>query len=189
MTSAVATIVVAATIATTATAIAAASAATLASDDVDECLNLLLGCIVHAQHLTLKHEVHASIGVIEVDSHRLFLHLYHEAIHALAIGIHEGNYVAGIDLLVIKLTIDAEDVLVYIKDEVVAAVAISLVLGKGEVEGVALLQIIELFLESLEGEAKACGKLEGLLGAMRAASIPTTFAPSTPTTYPSSRKN
>ena len=105
MTSAVAaTLVVATAVATTATAIAATSAAALTGDDVDERLNLLLGGIVHREHLTLEHEAHACIGMVEVDGHCLVLHLYHEAIHALAIGIHEGDNVAGINLLVVKLT-------------------------------------------------------------------------------------
>ena len=165
MASAVAsTIVVATTIATTATAIAAASAATLASDDVDECLNLLLGGIVHREHLAFEGEAHACVGVVEVDGHGLVLHLYYEAIHALAIGIHEGDDVAGIDLLVVKLAVHAEDLLVYVKHEVFAAVAVGFLLGEGKVEGVALLQVLELLLESLEGEAQTCGKLEGLLG-------------------------
>ena len=164
MASAVAAIVVATAVATTATAVAAASAATLTGDDVDECLYLLLGSIVHREHLTLEGESHAGIGVVEVDGHRLILYLYYEAIHALAIGIHEGDYVAGIDLLVVKLSVHAEDLLVYVKYEVVAAVAVGLLLGKGEVEGVALLQVIELSFESLESEAQACSKLEGLLG-------------------------
>ena len=165
MASAVAsTIVVATTVATTATAIAAASAATLASDDVDECLNLLLGGIVHREHLAFEGESHACIGVVEVDGYRLFLNLYNEAVHTLTVSIHEGNYIAGVDLLVVKLAVDAEDVLVYIKDEVVAAVAVGLVLGEGEVEGVALLEILELLFKCLEGEAESGGELEGLLG-------------------------
>ena len=163
MTSAVAAVVVATAVATTATAIAAASAATLTGDDVDECLYLLLGGIVHREHFALEGESHAGIGVVEVDGHRFILHLYHEAIHALAVGIHEGDYVAGINLLVVKLAVHAEDLLVYIKYEVVAAIAVGLLLGKGEVEGVALLEVLELLLESLEGEAQTCGKLEGML--------------------------
>ena len=48
MTSAVAsTFVVATAVATTATAVAAAATTTLTGDDVDECLYLLLGSIVH----------------------------------------------------------------------------------------------------------------------------------------------
>ena len=164
MTSAVAAVVVATAVATTATAIAAASAATLAGDDVDECLYLLLGSIVHREHLALEGESHACIGVVEVDGHRLILHLYYEAIHALAIGIHEGDDVAGVDLLVVKLAVHAEDLLIYVEHEVLAAVAVGLLLGEGKVEGVALLQVLELLLESLEGEAQTCGKLEGLLG-------------------------
>ena len=159
-----ATIVVATTIATTATAIAAASAATLASDDVDECLNLLLGGIVHREHLAFEGEAHTRIRVVEVDSNRLVLHLYNESIHALAFSIHEGDDIAGIDLLVVKLAIDAEDFLVYVEDILFVAVAVCFVLGQGKVEGVALLQVIELLLESLEGEAQTCGKLEGMLG-------------------------
>ena len=57
MASAVAAAVVAsATVATTATAVATAAATTLTGDDVDECLNLLLSSVVHAQDLALKHE-------------------------------------------------------------------------------------------------------------------------------------
>ena len=164
MASAVAsTIVVATTIATTATAIAAASAATLASDDVDECLNLLLGGIVHREHLAFEGEAHTCIRVVEVDGHGLVFHLYNESIHALAFSIHEGDDVAGIDLFVVKLAIDAEDLLVYVEDILFVAVAVCFVLGEGKVEGVALLQVIELLLESLEGEAQTCSKLEGLL--------------------------
>ena len=153
MTSAVAaTLVVATTVATATAAVAATSAAALAGDDVDERLYLLLGGIVHREHLTFEGEAHACIGVVEVDGHGFVLYLHYEAVHALAIGIHERDDVTGIDLLV------------YVKHEVLAAVAVGLLLGEGEVEGVALLQVLELLLESLKGEAQTCGKLEGLLG-------------------------
>ena len=164
MASAVAAIVVATSVATATTAVAAASAATLTGDDVDERLYLLLSGIVHGEYLTFEGEAHACIGVVEVDGHGFVLYLHYEAVHALAIGIHEGDDVAGVDLLVVKLTVHAEDLLVYVEHEILAAVAVGLLLGEGEVEGVALLQVIELLLESLEGEAQACGKLEGLLG-------------------------
>ena len=164
MSAVAAAVMVATSIATTAAAVAATSAAALSGDDVDERLDLLLGGIVHAHHLALKYEVHAGIGVVEVNGHGLLLYVHYEAIHALALGIHEGNDVAGIDLLVVKLTVYTEDVLVYIEHEVVAAVTVGLVLGEGEVEGVALLQVLELGLESLEGEAQASGELEGMLG-------------------------
>ena len=162
MSAVAAAIVVATAIAATATAIAATAAAALSGDDVDECLDLLLGGIVHREHLTLEYEAHASIGVVEVDGYSLLLNLYHETIHALSVGIDERNHVAGVDLLIVKLTIHAEDVLVYVEYEVVAAIAIGLVLGEGEVKGVALLQCLEFLFESLEGEAQAGGKLEGV---------------------------
>ena len=126
MSAAAATFVVATAVATAATAVAAASAATLTGDDVDECLYLLLGSIVHAQHLTLKYEVHASVGMVEVDGHCLILHLYYEAIHALTLSIDEGDDVACVNLLVVKLAVHAEDILVYIKYEVFATIAIAL---------------------------------------------------------------
>lgn len=157
-------IVVATAIAATATAVTSTTATTLSGDDVDECLNLFFGGVVHAQYLTFKHEAHACIGVIEVDSDSLVLNLYHEAVHALTLSIHEGDYVARIDLLVIKLSIHAEDVLVNIKDEIIAAVTVGLVFSEGEVECVALLHVLELCLESFEGEAQTCGELEGMLG-------------------------
>jgi len=155
-------VVVATSVATASTTVASAATATLAGDDVDECLNLLLGGIVHREYLAVKYEAHACVGVVEVDGHGLLLHLYHEAVHALAVGIDEGNHVAGVYLLVVKLTVDAEDVLVNVEDEVVAAVAIGLVLGEGELKGVALFQVLELLFESLEGEAEAGGELEGV---------------------------
>ena len=165
MTSAVAaTVVVATAVATATAAVAATSATALTGDDVDECLYLLLGGIVHREYLAFEGEAHACVGVVEVDGHGLVLHLYYEAIHALAIGIHEGDDVAGVDLLVVKLAVHAEDLLVYVEHEVLAAVAVGLLLGEGKVEGVALLQVLELLLESLEGEAQTCSKLEGLLG-------------------------
>ena len=164
MTSAVATtLVVATAIATAFAAVTSTATATLTGDDVDKCLNLLLGSIVHAQYLTLEYEVHTCIGVVEVNGNSLVLNLYHKAIHALAFSIYEGDNVACIDLLVVELAIHAENVLVYIEYKVVTTIAIALVLGKGEVEGVALFQVVELSLESLEGEAQTSSKLEGLL--------------------------
>ena len=139
-----AVVVTTAALATTFAAVATAAATALSGDDVDECLDLFLGSIVHAQYLTLKYEVHTSIGVVKVDSHSLFLYLYYEAVHALTLCIDEGDYVTCIDLLVVKLAVHAEDVLVNIKYEIVTAVAIALLLGEGEVEGVALLQVIKL---------------------------------------------
>ena len=159
-----ASVVVATTVATATATVAATSAAALTGDDVDECLYLLLGGIVHGEHLTFEGEAHACIGMVEVDGYGLVLYLHYKAIHALAIGIHEGDDVAGIDLLVVKLAVHAEDLLVYVKHEVLAAVAVGLLLGEGEVKGISLLEVLELLLESLEGEAQTCSKLEGLLG-------------------------
>ena len=159
-----ASFVVTATVATATATVAATTTSTLTGDDIDKSLNLLLSCIVHAQHLTLKHESHARIGVVEVDSYSLILYLYHKAVHALAIGIHEGNDVAGIDLLVIKLTIHAEDILVDVEDKIVTTVSVGFIFSEGKVEGVALLQVFKLILKCLEGEAQTCGKLERLLG-------------------------
>jgi hypothetical protein len=102
--------------------------------------------------------------MVEVDGHGALLNLYHEAVHALALGIDKGNHVAGIDLLVVELAIDAEDVLINIDNILFVAVAIGLVLGEGKVEGVALLEVVELLLESLKSEAQTGGKLEGVLG-------------------------
>ena len=155
-------VVVATSVTTASTTVASATAAALTGDDVDKCLNLFLGGIVHREHLTLEYEVHACVGVVEVDGHCLLFYLYHETIHALAVGIDEGDDVTGVYLFVVKLAVHAEDILVNIEDEVVAAVAVSLVFGEGEVEGIALLQIFELLLERLEGEAEASGELEGV---------------------------
>ena len=124
MTSAV--MVATATFATAFAAVATAATSTLSGDDVVECLDLLLGSIVHAEYLTLKYEVHTCVGVIEVDGYSLFLYLYYEAIHALALSIDEGDDVACIDLLVVKLAIHAEDILIYVEYEVFAAVAVAL---------------------------------------------------------------
>ncbi len=163
MSAVAAAIVVATSVATTATAIATAAASALTGDDVDERLDFFLGSIVHRDYLALEYEVHASVGVVKVDGNGLFLNVNYEPIHALPVGIHEGNNVAGIDLLVVELAIYAEDVLVYVEYKVVAAVAIGLVLGEGEVEGVSFFQRLELLFESLKGETQASGKLEGML--------------------------
>ena len=164
MTAIAATLMVAAAVATATATVAATSAATLSGDDVDECLNLLLGSIVHAQHLTFEGKSHASIGVVEVDGHSALLHLYYEAVHTLTLSIHERNHVACVNLLVVKLAVHAEDVLVHIDYILLVAVAIGLVLGEGKVKGVALLQVIKLLFEGLEGKAQSGGKLEGMLG-------------------------
>ena len=164
VTAVAATLVVTAAVATATAAIAATSAATLSGDDVDECLDLLLGSIMHAQHLTFESKSHTSIGVVEVDGNGILLHLYHEAVHALTLSIHERNYVTRINLLIVKLAVHAEDILVYINNILLVAVAIGLVLGEGKVKGVALLQIVELLFESLEGKAQSGSELEGMLG-------------------------
>ena len=162
--SATTTLVIAtATFATAFAAVATAAATSLSGDNVDECLNLFLSGIVHAQHLTFKYEVHTSIGMVEVNGHSLILHLYYEAVHTLALSIDEGDNVACINLLVVKFAVYAEDILVYIKYKVVAAVTVTLLLSEGEVEGVAFFQVIELCFECLEGETQSCGELEGLL--------------------------
>ena len=155
-------VVVSASVTATATAVATTSASALTGDDVDECLNLFLGSIMHTQYLTFEYETHSCIGMVEVDGHSLLLHVYYEAVHALALGIHEGDYITGIDLLVVKFTVNAEDLLVYVEDEVIATVTVGLVLGEGEVEDVALLQILELGFESFEGEAQSSSELEGM---------------------------
>ena len=54
--------------------------------------------------------------MVEVYDHCLFLHLHDDAVEAVAVGVGQGNDIAGIDVFLVKASVNGEDLLVEFDD-------------------------------------------------------------------------
>ena len=54
--------------------------------------------------------------MVEVNDHCLFLHLHDDAVEAVAVGVGQGYDIAGIDVFLVKASVNGEDLLVEFDD-------------------------------------------------------------------------
>lgn len=141
----------------------AAAAATLAAHHVEHALNLFCGGLAYRHHFTAKVQGLAGKGMVEVDSYGVFLHLSHEALETVAVGIDEGQHGTGIYALFIETTVDAEHAFVEFHHVLLHVWAVSLLNGKREVELIAGCEAAHFFLKGIEREAHAGDELEGMV--------------------------
>lgn len=140
-----------------------AAAATLAAHHVEHALNFFCGGLACRHHFTAKVQGLAGKGMVEVYRHGVFLHLSHEALETVAVGIDEGQHGTGIYALFIETTVDAEHAFVEFHHVLLHVRAVSLLYGKREVELIAGCEAAHFFLKGIEREAHAGDELEGMV--------------------------
>lgn len=141
----------------------AAAAATLAAHHVEHALNLFSGGLACRHHFAAEVQGLAGKGMVEVDSYGVFLHLSHETLETVAVGIDEGQHGTGIYALFIETTVDAEHAFVEFHHVLLHVRAVSLLYGKREVELIAGCEAAYFFLKGIEREAHAGDELEGMV--------------------------
>ena len=128
---------------------------------LDECLHLLLcGLAVlndgtgEVQHLSCQR-------VVGVDGHAVFLDLLHFCHEALVVRPHQCDDSTLEDVVVVEMAVDREDLASQLVHSLGIVGAEGLCRLESEVEGCAFLMLDDFLLEAVEGDAKACDKLEG----------------------------
>ena len=141
----------------------AAAAATLAAHHVEHALNLFSGGLACRDYFAAKVQGLAGKGMVEVNRNGVFLHLGHQTLETVAVGIDEGQHGTGIYALFIETTVDAEHAFVEFHHVLLHVRAVSLLYGKREVELIAGCEAAHFFLKGIEREAHAGDELEGMV--------------------------
>ena len=93
--------------------------------------------------------------MVEVNDHCLFLHLHDDAVEAVAVGVGQGNDIAGIDVFLVKASVNSEDLLVEFDDVLLHIGAVRLVHAEIEVKLIAFGEGDDVAFEGFEHGAKA----------------------------------
>lgn len=141
----------------------AAAAATLAAHHVEHALNLFSGGLACRHHFAAKVQGLAGKGMVEVNRNGVFLHLGHQALETVAVGIDEGQHGTGIDALFIETAVDAEHAFVEFHHVLLHVRAVSLLNREREVELIAGGEAAHFFLKGIERKAHAGDELEGVV--------------------------
>ena len=141
----------------------AAAAATLAAHHVEHALNLFCRSLACRDYFAAKVQGLAGKRMVEVNRNGVFLHLGHQALETVAVGIDEGQHGTGIYALFIETTVDAEHAFVEFHHVLLHVRAVSLLYGKREVELIAGCEAAHFFLKGIEREAHAGDELEGMV--------------------------
>ena len=159
MTMAFAVMVVVAVVAAT----VAAAAATLAAHHVEHALYLFSGGLACRDYFAAKVQGLAGKGMVEVNRNGVFLHLGHEALETVAVGIDEGQHGTGIYALFIETAVDAEHAFIEFHHVLLHVRAVSLLNREREVELVAGGKAAHFLLKGIERETHAGDELEGMV--------------------------
>ena len=141
----------------------AAAAATLAAHHVEHALYLFSGGLACRDYFAAKVQGLASKGMVEVYRNGVFLHLGHQTLETVAVGIDEGQHGAGIYALFIETTVDAEHAFIEFHHVLLHVRAVCLLDREREVELVAGGEAAHFFLKGIERKAHAGDELEGMV--------------------------
>lgn len=141
----------------------AAAAATLAAHHVEHALNLFSGGLACRHHFAAKVQGLAGKGMVEVNRNGVFLHLGHQALETVAVGINQGQHGAGIYALFIETAVDAEHAFIEFHHVLLHVRAVSLLDREREVKLVAGGEAAHFFLKGIERKAHAGDELEGMV--------------------------
>lgn len=141
----------------------AAAAATLAAHHVEHALYLFCRGLACRDYFAAKVQGLAGKGMVEVNRNGVFLHLGHEALETVAVGIDEGQHGTGIYALFIETAVDAEHAFVEFHHVLLHVRAVSLLDREREVELVAGGEAAHFFLKGIERKAHAGDELEGVV--------------------------
>lgn len=154
-----AVMVVVAVVATT----VAAATATLAAHHVEHALYLFCRGLACRDYFAAKVQGLAGKGMVEVYRHCAFLHLGHEALKTVAVGIDQGQHGTGIYALFIETAVNAEHAFVEFHHVLLHVRAVSLLNRNREVKLVAGGEAAHFFLKGIERKAHAGDELEGVV--------------------------
>ena len=141
----------------------AAAAATLAAHHVEHALYLFSGGLACRDYFAAKVQGLAGKGMVEVNRNGVFLHLGHQALETVAVGIDEGQHGTGIYALFIETAVDAEHAFVEFHHVLLHVRAVSLLDREREVELIAGGEAAHFFLKGIERKAHAGDELEGMV--------------------------
>ena len=141
----------------------AAAAATLATHHVEHALNLFSGGLACRDYFAAKVQGLAGKRMVEVHRNGVFLHLGHQTLETVAVGIDEGQHGAGIDALFVETSVDAEHAFVKFHHVLLHVRAVSLLDREREVELIAGGEAAYFLLKGIERKAHAGDELEGVV--------------------------
>ena len=125
----------------------AAAAATLAAHHVEHALNLFSGGLACRDYFAAKVQGLAGKGMVEVYRNGVFLHLGHQTLETVAVGIDEGQHGAGIYALFIETAVNAEHAFIEFHHVLLHVRAVSLLDREREVKLVAGGEAAHFFLK------------------------------------------
>ena len=147
-----------------ATTIAVVTAATAAASHVSyKMFNLFCCGLTILDDCTLEGQILACQRMVQVYLHLFFTHLDNTAVETVSFLVLKRNDSILVNMLVVEMTVDTEHLALQIEYQIVPIVAISLIVGNGEVETIAFLQTGNLLFEGVEGYSETCNKLERTL--------------------------
>ena len=141
----------------------AAAAATLAAHHVEHALNLFSGGLACRHHFAAKVQGLAGKGMVEVYRNGVFLHLGHQTLETVAVGIDQRQHGTGIDALFIETAVNAEHAFIEFHHVLLHVRAVSLLDREREVELVAGGKAAHFLLKGIERETHAGDELEGVV--------------------------
>ena len=141
----------------------AAAAATLAAHHVEHALNLFCRSLACRDYFAAKVQGLAGKGMVEVNRNGVFLHLGHQALETVAVGIDEGQHGAGIYALFIETAVNAEHAFIEFHHVLLHVRAVSLLNREREVKLIAGGEAAHFFLKGIERKAHAGDELEGVV--------------------------
>ena len=141
----------------------AAAAATLAAHHVKHALYLFIGGLSCRDYFAAKVQGLTGKGMVEVYRNGVFLHLGHQTLETVSVGIDEGQHGTGIDALFIETAVDAEHAFVEFHHVLLHVRAVCLLDREREVELVAGGEAAHFFLKGIERETHAGDELEGVV--------------------------
>lgn len=141
----------------------AAAAATLAAHHVEHALNLFCRGLACRHHFAAKVQGLAGKRMVEVNRNGVFLHLGHQALETVAVGIDEGQHGAGIDALFVETAVNAEHAFIEFHHVLLHVRPVCLLNREREVELVAGGEAAHFLLKGIERKAHAGDELEGVV--------------------------
>ena len=141
----------------------AAATATLAAHHVEHALYLFSGGLACRHHFAAKVQRLAGKGMVEVNRNGVFLHLGHQTLETVAVGIDEGQHGTGIYALFIETAVNAEHAFIEFHHVLLHVRAVSLLDREREVELIAGGEAAYFLLKGIERKAHAGDELEGVV--------------------------
>ena len=138
----------------------AATAAALAAHHVNQSLDFIVSSVAHHHHFALEVQILASQRMVQVNDHRVVLHLKHQALKAVAIAVNERKHGTGVNHFLVEVTVDAENLFVEFKHMFLLVRAVSIVNLQHEVESLASLQFVYFCFKSIKRHTHTGDKLE-----------------------------